>query len=382
MAINDYIAEVRRRYEQWWDDTNTEPLYYVIFPKDGVIYPGDAAREWMAPKIRGPWTGWEHEFAVGQAVELAVEHHDMRYVEEAAVLLERYADATGRAAEGFHFLFLNLGASMMSALLTGVTRFDGSTIWLEMPEELTLDQVLALPDDVESEYAKTALAALEILTRRLEGRFVFAPPELGGILDVLAAMRKTINLLTDTMTEPEKVDACVEKLRRMYWRWRERLDAIVDRRNPSCWVQAMRVLAGAPSDLGTCDFSAMISPDAFRRWVTPHLNDQIARYPGRVYWHLDGPGEIPHLDELLAQPGLRAIQWVMTAGLPGGMDPRWDDLYRRILDAGKKVTLVGVPFDPDAVKAFFKRFPARHFYAQFYAPSERRAKELLSALGR
>jgi 5-methyltetrahydrofolate--homocysteine methyltransferase len=313
-------------------------------------------------------------------VDLAARHGDLGCVDEAAGLLERYAEATDRAADGFHFLYLNLGSSMMSAFLTGVTHFGGDTIWLEMEHELTLDQILALPDDVESDYARTALAAIDALTRRLQGRFIFAPPELGGVLDVLAAMRKTMNLLTDTALEPEKVDACVDKLRRIYWRWRGRLDAIIAPRNNGCYTEATRVPSGLPFELGTADFSAMISPDAFSRWVSPHLVDQAERNPGRVYYHLDGPGELPHLDQILAIPGIRVVQWVMTGGVPGGMEPVWDDLYRRILDAGKRVALVAPSSDPAQVKAFFRRFPATEFQANYYLSSAQQAREVLGAV--
>jgi hypothetical protein len=49
-----------------------------------------------------------------------------------------------------------------------------------------------------------------------------------------------------------------------------------------------------------------------------------------------------HLDALLALEPIRAIQWTPQAGQPGGGDPRWYDLYRRIKAAGKAVQATGV----------------------------------------
>lgn len=286
--MHEYIDDVKKRYELWWQGQNEGPLLYMIFPREGHVYPGDAVRPWMTPAKVAGWTAWQHEFLVGQAVALATKTSDLRYVHEAATVLERYADATEQAAEGYHFLFLNLGASMMSAYLTGVTRYDGDTIWLERTEPLALDEILQMNAQTGSAYANTALAALEIITQRLEGRFIFGTPELGGILDVLSAMRTGMNLLMDTADEPEKLDACVALFRRLYWQWQQKMEAIILPRNQGCCAQAMRMLSASPSDIGTCDFSSMISPEAFARWVLPHLRDQGTRYNGRLYFHLDG----------------------------------------------------------------------------------------------
>jgi 5-methyltetrahydrofolate--homocysteine methyltransferase len=363
---------LRQRYEAWWRGEARGPLLYMIHPRPGHDYPGDTARPWMAPaKVRG-WTAWEHEFVFGQAVELAAKDGDLRYVDEAVALLARYADATETSGDGYRFLFVNLGASMLSAFLTGVTRFDGATIWLELDEELSLDRIAAMDETTAAPYAETAMEAVRRLAERLEGRFVFGMPDFGSPLDILAAMRKTMNLLVDTSDEPEKVDACVERLRRLYWHWHGRIAGVLDPRNGGGWTSAMRLLSGRPSDLGTCDFSAMISPAAFERWEMPHLAAQAGRFPGRVLFHLDGPGEIPHLDRILSLPGVGAVQWVPGAGKPGGLDPCWDGLYRRILDAGKNVQVSGAPRDPERLKAFFAKFPAGRFFVQ--PPVSKRAE--------
>ncbi len=377
--LTDYIAEVRQRYEDWWEGRSSEPLLYVIFQRDDSDYPA-AVRDWMEPRTVERWTGWRHEFVFGQAVQLSAETGDLTYVDDAIDLFARHADATDRIAEGYHFLFINLGASMMSAFLTGVTDFRGDTIWLELPEPLTLDEILELDASDEPRYTQVAFEAIRRLVDRLGGRFVFAPPELGGILDILAALRTTTNLLLDTMDQPEKLDACFEHVFDLWKHYRRRLWDIIEPHNRRCWAQAMRLLAGRDSHLGTCDFSAMISPEAFERWVTPVLRWQMEDSDGRLYYHLDGPGELPHVERLLSLPDLRAIQWVPGAGNPGGLDEQWHPLYRRILDAGKKVCLSGTGSDPERLKAFFEKFPAERFFASFMVDDRRKAESLVAAL--
>ena len=61
-----------------------------------------------------------------------------------------------------------------------------------------------------------------------------------------------------------------------------------------------------------CDFCYMISPEQFEEFVLPHLVEQVEHMERSVY-HLDGVGELTHLDTILDIEGLTAIQWI-----PGG----------------------------------------------------------------
>ena len=81
-----------------------------------------------------------------------------------------------------------------------------------------------------------------------------------------------------------------------------------------------------------CDFSYMISPRMFKRFVMPDLEACCAKLD-YAFYHLDGKGEIPHLEHLLALDRLRGIQWVPGAGAPEPEE--WLPLLKRIRDAGK-----------------------------------------------
>ena len=76
----------------------------------------------------------------------------------------------------------------------------------------------------------------------------------------------------------------------------------------------------------------MISPKMFDRYVLPDL-DTIFKTMDHAFYHLDGIGQIPHVDMLLDLDSLVGIQWI-----PGGGQPpphKWMDLIRRIRDGGK-----------------------------------------------
>ena len=72
----------------------------------------------------------------------------------------------------------------------------------------------------------------------------------------------------------------------------------------------------------------------FDTFVAPELASSAARITNAVY-HMDGIGQIPHLDSLLAIDGIKGIQWVPGDGEPEKQN--WDEILSRILASGKKL---------------------------------------------
>jgi 5-methyltetrahydrofolate--homocysteine methyltransferase len=125
----------------------------------------------------------------------------------------------------------------------------------------------------------------------------------------------------------------------------------------------------------------MISPDMFRRWVTPLLIEEARRFRGRSIYHLDGPGQLVHVPELCAIDGLFGVQWVPGAGNKPELDESHYGLYRVLLDAGKRVCLGGIGYDPDGLRRLFTRFPAREFCVPMVAGSAEEAADMERAAG-
>jgi 5-methyltetrahydrofolate--homocysteine methyltransferase len=90
-----------------------------------------------------------------------------------------------------------------------------------------------------------------------------------------------------------------------------------------------------------CDFSAMISPKMFERFVLPDLERSTAA-ADHAFYHLDGPGAIRHLDPLLSLEHLRGIEWSPPPQKARVTD--WIPLIKRIRDGGKRC-LVRVDLD-------------------------------------
>ncbi len=372
----DGFDDVLAHYERWWTHTNDAPLFYLIFPTEPVDY-GPVKADWMADASLDQWSNWKQEVVFGHAVELTHRTGDWRYVEDTLPLFEYYAEVTGHLGAGYPFLMPMMGPGCLSAFISNFAQYDAPTIWLELPEPWDWEPVERIDEHVSGPFFEVAVEAVRRLVDRVQDRYLIGMPDLGGILDVLACLRGTNNLLMDTIDRPEAFD---EVRRRLELQWTDAYRAfsrIIDPGNHGGYAPQMRWLSPEPCTTGICDFCAMIGPEMFERFVRPSLERDAEQFAGRVVYHLDGPGQLVHLDSLLAMEGVHAIQWVPGAGNKDTLDPKHDELYRRILDAGKKIALGGVPFDLDRLGELFGKFPAEAFFCPMTLSSREEAEQVL-----
>ena len=368
--------EAFQQWEAWWKGTNDGPILSIMFPRGEVDYRG-VVKPWMSPLLHGQWTFYMHEFLFGQAVELAWRTGDFHYIDDAAAFFLYYRQVTGYAGEAYPFLFLNTGAAMLPALLTNHTKFLGDTIWVGVEPPWTWEQIFAAEHAAITPYAATLQQAITQMVRRMGEHFVLAPPELGGLLDVLSGLRGTQELLIDLLDEPDTVQRGIAMLDGLAEYWSAQFAAVIDPANQGLFVDTFRYPSLQPMRVESCDFSAMISPACFEEFYLPTLQRQAQKYAGRLAYHLDGPGQLPHVGLLCAQHGLQGVQWVYGAGNPDNLSDRWDCLYRQLLDAGKKIYFCSIPNDVDALRAFFRKFPARAFMIPMIVADQQEAEAFL-----
>jgi hypothetical protein len=72
---------------------------------------------------------------------------------------------------------------------------------------------------------------------------------------------------------------------------------------------------------------------------------------------------------------LDAVQWTPRAGQPGAGDACWYDLYRRVLDAGKSVQVLGASLEE--AKGMLDTFGSRGVYLSVSVDSKAEAKEII-----
>ena len=137
----------------------------------------------------------------------------------------------------------------------------------------------------------------------------------------------------------------------------------------------MPVLSDKPYYPVQCDFSAMISPEMFDKFIMPELRYITENIPRSIY-HLDGVDAIRHLDSILKIESLNAIQWVPGAGNPDAGDEQWFELYHKIQSAGKGLVLYGI--EPEALENVVKKLsPKGLFVSTHYCEDKKHAAELI-----
>lgn len=178
------------------------------------------------------------------------------------------------------------------------------------------------------------LSFYRLASDRLGGQMLLMPIDFHSNMDLLLAARGAENLCLDLLDCPETIDRAMEDARAVF---------------PGVW-QALSE-AGGMETFGyahtgysmegvcilQCDFSALISPEMFRRWVCPALEEE-AEIVRHALYHWDGPRALVHFQELMSIPGLHTFAFVPD---PGERHVHYLDLYRRVQAAGKAVSVSG-----------------------------------------
>ncbi len=237
--------------------------------------------------------------------------------------------ATHYLGDAFPRFWPNFGPGILAAFAGASVHIAQDTTWFS---SLDSEDILDLHIDLQAEnpwwrrVKAVTQAAVELWRHQLS----IGITDLGGNLDVLAHLRGTQQLLLDLVDNPGEVDRLVGETNRLWLHCYDELSELtVLGHGSTCWGPCWSPGSGY---LLQSDFSYMISPGMFKRYVLPDIAACCAalEYP---FYHLDGRGHLPHLELLLNVERLRGIQWVPGDGQPQA--EHWIPLIRRILESGK-----------------------------------------------
>jgi 5-methyltetrahydrofolate--homocysteine methyltransferase len=138
-------------------------------------------------------------------------------------------------------------------------------------------------------------------------------------------------LRLDLYDTPEEVARLAGAITRLWLRYYDELYAIIQTAGHGTTPWAP-IWSPQRCYMLQSDFSYMISPRMFERFVLPDIA-ACCEALDHGFYHLDGKGEIPHLDLLLSLERLRGIQWIPGDGAPPPEE--WLPLLKRIREAGK-----------------------------------------------
>ena len=232
-----------------------------------------------------------------------------------------------------------LGPGSLAAILGGVFEGGEDTIWIH-PDPDFNDDIRFNPEHPNYLLHKALLKACK---QKAQGNYYVGMPDLMEGMDVLAALKGTDKVLMDTVTQPEVLERQMQQINDIYFRVFDELYDIIREGDEMAFCYFSSWAPGKMTKLQS-DISTMISVEDYRRFVQPFIRQQCRKIDYTLY-HLDGVGALHHLPALLEIDELNAIQWTPGVGEPQGGSPKWYDLYKKILAAGKSIMACWVTVD-------------------------------------
>jgi hypothetical protein len=319
---NGRWERVRETFAQWWAGELGRPLFYIT-RKD---------RDPGRPEPALPWKKYAASYGPEVSAEEIVDRYDFDLSR-----LRYFGDA-------FPCFWPNFGPGVLAAFLGAHIEVREETCWFHPDRHQEAGEIDFRFDPDNYWYRRVSdlcLAALD----RWEGTVQVSMTDLGGNLDISSTFRPGERLLLDLYDRPEVIRWLTWKTHEAWWTYFDAFNTLLHPVNPgyTAWTP---IFSDAPFYMLQCDFSVMISPEMFVEFAKPELAATCSRLD-RPFYHLDGPGQLPHLDEILSIPDLKGVQWVPGAGAP---DIRsWPEVFRKIRDAGKLIQFFGNIEDLDAI---------------------------------
>ncbi len=234
---------------------------------------------------------------------------------------------------------------IVAAMLGARLENDSGQVWFVPEQERAITEIHFAfdPENIWFERIRDICVAG---LKRWQGEVLIGMLDLGVNLDILSVFRPGQQLLLDLYDHPDEVKRLTEEAHDCWHRVVEEINGILQPVNPG-YSDWSGIFTDRPSYMLQCDFSYMISPEMFNEFARPELEATCAKLP-RSFYHLDGPGALPHLDSLLTIEELDGVQWVPGEGQPDCS--HWPAVYQKIHAAGKKIQVIDNDFDSlDAV---------------------------------
>ena len=254
---------------------------------------------------------------------------------------EKSLEGKSFKAETFPIYIPTLGPNVYSAFYGGELQFGETTTWYD-PSISNLDDLSPISNDpFLSLYFKKLEEQTRTALSRCGDKYWVGYADLHPSLDCVAAWCGAETLMLAMTDTPEKLEPLLDISCRDFHEIFDHFDSILKAAGqPSItWI---RIPCAGKFHIPSGDATSMISSAYFQRFSKPCLQQELKGIDRAVY-HVDGKGVAQHLDIILNEPGIQAIQWVQGVGDDWPI-MQWIPLLKRVLDAGKSV-IVDVPLD-------------------------------------
>ncbi len=304
------LAEI---YRQWWNGTLERPIIAVR-----VV----GKTDWPEPELQ--MHGSRELYDLGIPAEAVIDRWDFEL------------SALKFMGDGFPCMWPNFGPGVLAAFIGCRGQPELDTTWFIPEEEKPIEEI-SFSFNPEAPVFRRVADLMKAAQERWGSEVLVNMTDLGGNLDILSSFRPSEQLVFDLYDHPEQVKRLTWEAHEAWWAYYSAFNEVLQPVNPgySAWTN---LYSESPYYILQCDFCYMIGPEMFDEFVKPELAASCKRL-SNAFYHLDGPGQLPHLDSLLSIPELKGIQWIPGAGQPD--ETKWPEVYGKIRDAGKLIQVFG-----------------------------------------
>ena len=305
-------------HNRWWKGELGRPLVHVMV-QDAYAVEQKACAPMLSQR-----TCTDFSWSAEQVIDAIDEHLSrVEYLGDAFPLVN----------------FDAFGPGVLAAFCGAKLDNSSGAVWFWPQEEKEIADI-HVQYDPENIYVQRIKALYRAGLAKWNGTVIMGLPDFGGVMDVAATFRGTDNLLMDLYDEPEEVKRLIREIQTAWYAAYADLSGVL--RPQNAYSNWSGLVSSDPSYIIQCDFCYMIGNPMFREFVLDTLREDTERLTHTIY-HLDGIGELNHLDDILSLDRLNAVQWVPGAGQPSPM--HWMDVFRRIDESGKPAMICGGPED-------------------------------------
>ncbi len=354
VILKEDIDQAKERLRAWWDhEVVDRPCIGFYYPRPNVPFKG-IFDFWYLAKNPDDIKGFLDDF-------------------------EGKSQSLYFGAENLPYAYINYGPMNMASIFGAETKFQSNTVWYSKPTHV--DEIVSLLERAELNannpwYARF-LRSFEYAAQRAKNDYCITMPDISGVLDTLLMFLGPTNIILTMKRKPELIDTCraiiLEKTLKFY----ADIQKIVARHCDgfTCWLNVWCPKIWYPIQ---CDLAYMLSPAFFKRFVLPDVIATADSLEHAIY-HLDGVGQLPFLDDLLAVDSLDGIQWVPGAGKEAKGHEKWLPIYKKIQAAGKNIVIDDIlEGDPSFISQIYNNLDPRGLFmcsaflgkdfADFYLP--------------
>lgn len=306
---------IRAEYEGWWTREREKPILHLSF--------------WGAdPGMKRP---------EGLITTNLYNYDETEPPERIAEKMEYLMRCNRYEFQAYPHIWMYFGPIYSVEFLGCRPTIRPETVWFS-PEKVVPPSQLHIAPDPASVFLPREKAIRKAVSERFGGGYVISGSASGAgfATDILAEFYGHEELSYILYDEPEEAKRLMAEAVHALGLIREEVGGLsADAIGYTGWGG---LYAPEPWNSAQCDYCAMIGPELFDEFVLPDLVQCFRESSRYNYYHLDGPGEIIHMDKILAIPELKCMQWVAA---PNG-DPALDlQVYERIHKAGKNMWVTG-----------------------------------------